>query len=53
MPERLPPAPKGKKDRLADAECWLCGGETGGTGWPFKEVIGTAFTDFNAAKAPH
>lgn len=53
MPERLPPAPKGKKERYGpDAECWLCGGETAGNGWHFKDVIGTAFTDFNAAKAP-
>ncbi|WP_299314220.1 hypothetical protein [uncultured Halomonas sp.] len=54
MPENLPPEPKGKKARFADdAQCWLCGGDTAGRGWHFKDVIGSAFTDFNAAKAPH
>lgn len=54
MPERLPSEPKGKKAQFGpDDTCWLCGGETGGNGWHFKDVIGTAFTDFNVAVAPH
>jgi len=50
-----PPEPKSKKkERFGpDAECWLCGGGTNGAGWHFKDVIGTAFTDFNIAAAPH
>lgn len=54
MPANLPPEAKGKKAQYGpDEECWLCGGDTGGVGWHFKEVIGTAFTDFNVARAPH
>lgn len=54
MPANLPPEPKGKMSRFADDPvCWLCGGLTGGHGWHFKDVIGSAFTDFNAAKATH
>ena len=46
MPEYLPDKPA-KSDK-----CWLCGGETNNNGWRVKDVISSAFTDFNAAKEP-
>jgi hypothetical protein len=46
MGDYAPPSP-------ADyAECWLCGGPAP-CGWPAKQVIGSAFTDGNVARAPH
>lgn len=49
MPDYLPAKPP----KRIDAECWLCGGDTGGQGWTIKGAIGGAFTDHNEAKAPH
>lgn len=50
-----PPESKSKtKERYGpDLECWLCGGDTENKGWHFKDIVGSAFTDFNIAKAPH
>jgi hypothetical protein len=55
MGEWEPPEPKNSKTSRfgLDSECWLCGGSTDGKGWHFKDVIGSAFTDFNLAKAVH
>ncbi len=52
MPEFEPPEPKGKKSKYGqDAICWLCAGDTENLGWHLKDVIGSAFTDTNIAKA--
>ncbi len=37
---------------VADASCWLCGGETQGRGIPVKTAIKDTFTDVDRAKAP-
>lgn len=33
-----------------DAVCWLCGGETGGIGWPLRDAIADTFTNHNLAR---
>lgn len=35
-----------------DAECWLCGGETDGGGWPRDAAIPETFTNHNKAARP-
>jgi len=37
---------------VADARCWLCGGETNGRGRPVKKAIKPTFTDRDKAKGP-
>lgn len=54
MPVLEPEEPKAKKAKYGqDFECWLCGGDTERKGWHSKDVIGSAFTDSNSAKATH
>ncbi len=38
---------------IADARCWLCGGQTGGKGQPTKKAIKPTFNDRDKAKGPH
>jgi hypothetical protein len=47
LPDYLPEKPP----KTIDAKCWLCGGDTHGTGWDMKKAIGGAFTDNNIARA--
>ena len=42
----IPPA-------ATDCQCWLCGAELNGKGYPKKRVIKDTFTDHPFAKAPH
>lgn len=35
-----------------DAICWLCGGGTGGVGWPWREAIPQTYTNHTLAKVP-
>lgn len=45
-----PPEPKrGKRFGQSD-RCWLCGGSTGGVGWPQTTAIAPTFTQHNTAK---
>ena len=54
MPVFDAPEPKTKKSKHSqDLDCWLCGGDTENLGWCSKDVIGSAFTDSNSAKAIH
>jgi len=44
-----PPVPK-RGDRYgASALCWLCGGETGGVGWPRDAALPSTFASHNEA----
>lgn len=47
--EFLPPAPKRGERFGPDAVCWLCGGDTGGQGWPMDIAIKPTFTNYNNA----
>ncbi len=44
-----PPAPKRGPRFGHDAQCWLCGGETHGVGWPRKLGLAVTFCDHNKA----
>ena len=47
-----PPEPKRGPRYGASRECWLCGGETDGIGWPQSVAIAPTFTNHNQARAP-
>jgi hypothetical protein len=54
-PEWRPPIPKRGERYGADPACWLCGGETGGVGWPQRgrpAFDPATFTNVNAAAVP-
>lgn len=44
-----PPKKKGASQFGKDAACWLCGGPTGGVGWPKKLALAPTFCDHNSA----
>ena len=46
-----PPQPKRGLQFGTSPVCWLCGGETGGAGWPQATAIAPTFTQHNTAKA--
>lgn len=48
----MPPEPKRGPRFGPDAECYLCGGDTGGAGWHLKDAIGVSFTDVTQAQMP-
>lgn len=48
-----PPDVKSGERFGPDAECWLCGGDTRGVGWPLKTGLAPTFTDFPRAKCQH
>lgn len=39
-------------DPATDPLCWLCGGETGGAGWPQPGTFPPTFTNHNLARVP-
>lgn len=47
-----PPEPRRGGRFGADAVCWLCGGPTGGAGWPKAVCLAPTFTNHNVAAAP-
>ncbi|TCP06601.1 hypothetical protein ONS87_06900 [Caldimonas thermodepolymerans] len=50
----FPPPDVKRGERFGpDAECWLCGGDTRGVGWPLKTGLAPTFTDFPRAKCQH
>jgi hypothetical protein len=44
-----PPVPRRGLRHGSSSKCWLCGGDTGGVGWPIKAALGAAFTQHNIA----
>lgn len=47
-----PPSSSKRSPFHPDARCWLCGGETGGVGWPRRDVLSSAFTNHPLAPVP-
>lgn len=47
-----PPTPKRGPRFGTSQDCWLCGGPTGGVGWPKATAIAPTFTNHNLAAAP-
>ena len=47
-----PPVPKRGERFGRAAACWLCGGDTGGVGWPKAVAIAPTFTNHNLAAVP-
>lgn len=50
LPCDPPPEKRGAERWAYDSTCWLCGGETGGKGWPQSVAISPTFTQQNTAK---
>lgn len=50
--EYPPPVPKRGEQYGPDPDCWLCGGETGGVGWPFALAIPPTYTNHTLAARP-
>lgn len=46
-----PPTPKRGPQYGTSDTCWLCGGDTGGVGWPEKAATGAGFTLHNISSA--
>lgn len=46
-----PPKPKRGAQFGAGDKCWLCGGDTGGVGWPQATAIAPTFTNHNQSRA--
>ncbi len=47
-----PPEPQRGERYGPDARCWLCGGPTGGVGWPWKTAVAETFTNHTLAACP-
>lgn len=52
LPPHEPPASRRGARYGASAPCWLCGGATGGVGWPQALAVAPTFTSHNAARRP-